>query len=633
MQPIVTTSYNKYTLPVRHLDSAVFAFCLLSSLCISASVGIRAGMAQRGFHMNWAGRGRRNARPRRNVEDELLRRLEALEARLTHEDSEEEPEVQRARFGAIDPMERLIEAVARQGAKVKVKVPDFKGELNPEVFMDWIQELEKYFEMEGIEETDPRRVKVAASKMKSHAALWWENLQNVRRRQGKEKIRMWPKMLKHLKAKFMPSDYQQKLFREFQNLRQKESSIQAYTEQFLRLQIRTDLQEDDEHAATRYINGLRFQLQDELALLKVNTVDEAYQFSLKAEEKFIRWGKVVSKRGGNNLNRRRGSSSKLQRDEELEEGKEPKTDFGGRGAFRGRGRGQQRFGYWKPLKCSTCGGPHKEVDCPENSRVANGAMMAQEEPQVEEIEAEIGENLMLQRTLIARDQEAPEADWRRKSVFQTKCKCKDKVCKVIVDGGSTDNLVSTEMVQKLQLTCIPKSNPYKISWLKKDHSVLVNQSCLIDFKIGPYEDKVLCDVVPMDACHLLLGRPWQYDKGVIHHGKENTYEVQHGGKKHLLKPWKEEGASEISLVSMSYKKFCKQTKGEICYLLCPREEKRNEEKLPQEVQKLIAKYSDVTPKELPRGLPPSQGITHHIDLVPGSKLPNQAAYKVSSTRE
>jgi len=109
-------------------------------------------------------------------------------------------------------------------------------------------------------------------------------------------------------------------------------------------------------------------------------------------------------------------------------------------------------------------------------------------------------------------------------MFHTKCKYKDKVYKVIVDRGSTDNLVSTEMVQKLQLTCVPKPHPYSISWLKKDHSVLVKQTCLVDFKIGPYEDKVWCDVVSMDACHVLLGRPRKYDRDVIHHGKENTYE-------------------------------------------------------------------------------------------------------------
>jgi hypothetical protein len=129
---------------------------------------------------------------------------------------------------------------------------------------------------------------------------------------------------------------------------------------------------------------------------------------------------------------------------------------------------------------------------------------------------------MLMRTLISSNKVTPEVDWRRKSVFCTKCKCRDKVCKVIVDGGSTDNIVSTEMVHNSQLTYIPKPHPYSISWLKNDHSVLVNQTCLVDFKIGPYEDKVWCDVVPMDACHLLLSRSWQYDRDVIHHGKENT---------------------------------------------------------------------------------------------------------------
>lgn len=27
----------------------------------------------------------------------------------------------------------------------------------------------------------------------------------------------------------------------------------------------------------------------------------------------------------------------------------------------------------------------------------------------------------------------------------------------------------------------------------------------------------------MDACHLLLGRPWEFDRDVLHKGKANTY--------------------------------------------------------------------------------------------------------------
>ena len=49
----------------------------------------------------------------------------------------------------------------------------------------------------------------------------------------------------------------------------------------------------------------------------------------------------------------------------------------------------------------------------------------------------------------------------------------------------------------------------------------MNKQVLISFRIGKYEDKVLCDVVPMQAGHLLLGRPWQFDRKVRHDGFTN----------------------------------------------------------------------------------------------------------------
>ena len=40
----------------------------------------------------------------------------------------------------------------------------------------------------------------------------------------------------------------------------------------------------------------------------------------------------------------------------------------------------------------------------------------------------------------------------------------------------------------------------------------------------------------MDATHLLLGRPWQYDKKVMHDGFTNRYSFMHAGKKITLAP-------------------------------------------------------------------------------------------------
>ena len=49
----------------------------------------------------------------------------------------------------------------------------------------------------------------------------------------------------------------------------------------------------------------------------------------------------------------------------------------------------------------------------------------------------------------------------------------------------------------------------------------MNKQVLVSFSIGKYEDEVLCDVVPMQAGHLLLGRPWQFDRKVKHNGFTN----------------------------------------------------------------------------------------------------------------
>jgi hypothetical protein len=54
---------------------------------------------------------------------------------------------------------------------------------------------------------------------------------------------------------------------------------------------------------------------------------------------------------------------------------------------------------------------------------------------------------------------------QRNNLFRYACKTKDRVCKVIVDSGSTDNLVSTEMVVKLGLETTDHPSPYKVSWL------------------------------------------------------------------------------------------------------------------------------------------------------------------------
>ena len=82
---------------------------------------------------------------------------------------------------------------------------------------------------------------------------------------------------------------------------------------------------------------------------------------------------------------------------------------------------------------------------------------------------------------------------------------------MIIDGGSYTNVASTSLVKKLNLKTLKHPRPYKLQWLNDCGEVKINKQVLVSFSIGRYKDEVLCDVVPMHAGHILLGRPWQYD--------------------------------------------------------------------------------------------------------------------------
>ena len=105
-----------------------------------------------------------------------------------------------------------------------------------------------------------------------------------------------------------------------------------------------------------------------------------------------------------------------------------------------------------------------------------------------------------------------------------------------MDSRSTKNIVSIEMVDKLKLRRIPHATPYKVSWLNKGQKIMVDEKSVVEFEIGEYKDKVLCDIMLMDACHLLLGCPWQFDVKAMHDGEKNTYMITKQGKKFQMDP-------------------------------------------------------------------------------------------------
>jgi hypothetical protein len=249
-----------------------------------------------------------------------------------------------------------------------------------------------------------------------------------------------------------------------------------------------------------------------------------------------------------------------------------------------------------------------------------------------------GSSLLMRKVLLTPEKEVQESSTQRTRLFRTACKTKDNKCKVIVDSGSIDNLISTEMVEKLELERNDHPSPYKVSWLQKGHQVSVTKQCLIEFKIGGYNYKILCDVIPMDVCHLLLGRPWKYDQNVVHDGRMNKYTLEKDGRTHRLLPIKDkEVKPEVrnTILLMSGKEILTEMeKKEDPQFFVVRKPRivltsTRVDDLPEEIQELLGEFVDIIMNELPRSLPPMRSLSHHIDLIPGASLSNKAAYRLT----
>lgn len=153
---------------------------------------------------------------------------------------------------------------------------------------------------------------------------------------------------------------------------------------------------------------------------------------------------------------------------------------------------------------------------------------------------------------------------------------------------------------------------------------MVNDICTIQLSIGnSYKDQIVCNVLEMDACHVLLGHPWQYDLQRVDRGRDNTYEFSWMGNKIILLPLNhqtpckkgkhiEKTGSLFTVVRR--KEFIKEADHMVWGLIVKgTRESTNLACLPTEVQELLKEHSSLM-KE-PTELPPLPSVTFNIRLI------------------
>ncbi|XP_038973206.1 uncharacterized protein LOC120105113 [Phoenix dactylifera] len=446
-----------------------------------------------------------------------------------------------------------------------------------------------------------------------------------RRRNGERPIGTWDEMKAVMRKRFVPSHYYRDLHRKLQSLTQGSMSVEDYYKEMEIAMIRANVEEDREATMARFIGGLKKEIADVVELQHYIEMEDLLHKAILVE-RCQGVGHIASQCP----NKR---AMILLDNGDIESVSSSDDDM-------------------PPLE-----------DCSD----------------VEVAEPVVGDVLVTRRALNMQPKAGGNEE-QREHIFHTRCHINDKVCSLIIDSGSCTNVASTLLVEKLSLPKLKHPNPYRLQWLNDCGDIRVTKQVMISFSIGKYKDEVLCDVAPMHAGHLLLGRPWQFDRRVIHDGYKNRYTLVMNNHTIVLTPLQptEAYADQIRIT-----RECKLREEQLSIQEKERKDKKNESQqtkeknkseskeekkkrvsafaskrevesallakeqllvfiqkdvyftnelnfsLPSMVAFLLQEFGDIFPEEIPHGLPPTRGIEHQIDLIPGSSIPNRPAYRTS----
>lgn len=128
--------------------------------------------------------------------------------------------------------------------------------------------------------------------------------------------------------------------------------------------------------------------------------------------------------------------------------------------------------------------------------------------------------------------------------------------------------------------------------------------CCVPFSIRKiYKSDEVCDVVDMNACHLLVGKAWWFNVDAVLRGRDNTYAFWYNSKKVCMVPLTNK-KNNSKIEGNNFLAFVKGHLEDDCdgYKKLEKEEEFGVKTIPDKVQPLLAEFADITPSEMPNGL-------------------------------
>ncbi|XP_059067200.1 uncharacterized protein LOC131858147 [Cryptomeria japonica] len=512
------------------------------------------------------------------------------------------------------------------------------GELSAEKLDDWIQQVEVYCRIQGLLE-DASRIQLATLCLGGTALTWWESrTQEELAHHGR--VRMsWMEFVAALKEQFYPLGHMQQLTMNWQTFRQaKGQSMQEYTHEFRKWEIALNVPLYTQDTLLKYIGGLHSYLRHTILMLNPSNLD---QVCVQATH--------IESRGKNTFSESfaKKSSKKPPEGKSKDKGKGKKTatlkkEDAKPTCSHCKKEGHEDAKCWKlhpelrPKRYGGNKGPKKTTaviqqdlgsDSGDETQIVATSIQGTVKGKTLSSDA-IDSNASTSKAI-----SFPNVDKQRNELFHIRVVTKHTKIDTLFDTGSQVNLISEEVVKKLNLTTTPHPKPYPLGWVCNDSQLQVTKQCKLRFAITTnFTDEVEVDVVPLDICGLVLGSPYLFDRQAIFYRGENKYHLFKDGKEYIVRSHKVK--TSLAIVNASQmKRLVNASKNFVLMLVKAKDDNKSEAfkgckpEHKAELVKIVSTYDDLFQE--PKGLAPKREIQHEIHLQQDVPLPNIGMYRLS----
>jgi len=333
---------------------------------------------------------------------------------------------------------------------IKMKIPSFQGKNDPKIYLEWEKKIEFIFNCYNY--SDAKKVKLVVIQFTDYVVVWWDKLVLSRRRDRERPVETWREMKALMRKRFVPSHYYKDLYQKLQRLMEDSKCVEDYYKEMKMTMVRVDVNEDIEATIARFLNGLNKEIAHVMELQHYVELEDMVHMAIKVERQ-------LKQKGISKYNTGFGSSYKPSwKKEEKGIPKEPAKNKTSEG-LKGKGKAETQSFRNRDIKCFKClGSGHISSQCP-NKRVMvlrdniveseseGDKSMAETEESYDEVEYAVEGKALVSRRVLNSQVKEDDMEQQRENIFHTRCLINNKVCNMIIDGGSCTNVASTTLLR------------------------------------------------------------------------------------------------------------------------------------------------------------------------------------------